>query len=190
MSINTNTLENQLTMLVGQYGRDAVVQAAEQLLAAAVKKIPAGYDSVVTADKIAFSVQAIDAAVSDVVAAGEVVDKAYGERASLLKQKTQLETAMQLTEANAIMQIRGESRSQYVMVEGEKVGLNNEEARKAYAKMASQIERKQLAEVEAQLNEIEVKIMQAKDNYATAKEGADLVKAKAHVQGNLLNFLA
>jgi len=190
MSINTNTLENQLTSLVGQFGKEAVVAAAEELLVASVKKVPAGYDSIVTADKIAFTIQATDAAVSDVVSAGQAVDKAYGERASLLKQKTQLDTAVQLTEANAIMQIRGEARSQYVMVEGEKVGLNNEEARKAYAKMASANERRQLAEIEAQLNEIEIKIMQAKDNYATAKEGADLVKAKAHVQGNLLNFLA
>lgn len=185
-----NSVQDQLTILVGQFGKEAVTQAAEQLLSASVKKVPPGYESLITADKIAFSVQAIDAAVADVVAAGEEVDKAYGERASLLKRKTTLETSIQLKEAEAYMQIRGEARSQYVMIAGEKVALSNEETRKAYARTSAKEERQALAEIEAELNEIEIKIMQARDKYETAKEGADLVKRKAFVQGNLLNFLS
>jgi hypothetical protein len=185
-----NSVTDQLTILVGQYGKEAVTAAAEELLSASTKKLTPGYDSLVQPDKIAFTIQAVDAAIADVVKAGEEVDAAYGERASLLKQKTQLETSIQLKESEAFMQIRGEARSQYVMIGGEKVALTNEETRKAFARTYSRSEREQLAEIDAQLAEIEVKIMQAKDKYQTAKEGADLVKAKAHVQGNLLNFLS
>ncbi|MFJ5716576.1 hypothetical protein [Neobacillus sp. NPDC093127] len=183
-------LTDQLTILVGHFGKESVVAAAEQLLSASIKKLPAGYDSLAQPDKVAFTIQAVDAAISDVVKAGQEVDAAYGERGSLLKQKTQLETSVQLRESEAFMQIRGEARSQYVIIDGEKVALSNEETRKAYARTYSKEERLQLSQIESQLAELDVKIMQAKDKYQTAKEGADLVKAKAHVQGNLLNFLS
>ncbi|MDJ1630998.1 hypothetical protein QNN00_14255 [Bacillus velezensis] len=63
------------------------------------------------------------------VAEGEKVDSAYGERARLMKEKTTLETAVQLKEAEAIMQIQGEGRSQYVIWKGEKIALTNDTLR-------------------------------------------------------------
>ncbi|MER1275518.1 hypothetical protein RJD11_12260 [Bacillus velezensis] len=183
-------LEDKITALVGEYGKEKVMNAAEELLNAAIKKVPAGYDSVVSPENVQFVIQAIDAAVADVVAEGEKVDSAYGERARLMKEKTTLETAVQLKEAEAIMQIQGEGRSQYVIWKGEKIALTNDTLRDSYRRSAAESEHRQLANVKAQLAEIEVNIMAAKDMYATAKEAADLLKAKAHVQGNLLKFLA
>ncbi|MCR9040904.1 hypothetical protein QRX25_10645 [Bacillus sp. L381] len=183
-------LEDKITTLVGEYGKEKVIEAAEKLLAASVKKVPEGYDSVIAPDNVQFVAQTIDAAIEDIVEAGQKVDAAYGERASLLKQKTTLETAVQLKEAEAIMQIQGEGRSQYVIWNGEKIALTNDTLRDSYRRSAAESEHRQLADVKAQLAEIEVNIMAAKDAYATAKEAADLLKAKAHVQGNLLKFLA
>lgn len=185
-----NTVQDKLTMLVGEFGPDTVKEAAEQLLSASIKKVPAGYESLVQPDKVSFTAHAIDAAIADIVKAGEALDKAYGDKAKLLKQKTQAEAALQLKESEAYMAIRGEARSQYVIIGEEKVALGNEETRKAYARTFAKEERQKLAEIESQLAEIEVNIFQAKDAYEAAKEGADLVKKKAHVQGNLLNFLS
>ncbi|MCY8609932.1 hypothetical protein G3M81_12540 [Bacillus paralicheniformis] len=183
-------LKDQITALVGEFGKDKVVEAAEELLSAAVKKIPEGYDSVASPENVDFVVRTIDAAIEDVVEAGKKINAAYGDRASLMRRKAQIETEIQLKEAEAIMSIRGEGRNQYVEVNGEKVALTNDTLRDAYRRTASKVERQELAGITAQLAKIEVELMAAKDDYATAKETADLLKARAHVQGNLLKFLS
>ncbi len=86
------------------------------------------------------------------------------------------------------MQIQGEGRSQYVIWKGEKIALTNDTLRDSYRRSAAESEHRQLANVKAQLAEIEVNIMAAKDMYATAKEATDLLKAKAHVQGICSSF--
>ena len=99
-----------------------------------------------------------------------------------------LKTAVELKEAEAFMQIQGEGRNQYAYVNDQKVALTNDTLRDAYRQHYSKEERQQLTEVEQELASIDIKIYQTKDAWETAKESADLVKAKAYVQANLLKF--
>jgi hypothetical protein len=188
--MGNNSLQDKLTVLVGEFGKDKVTEIAEQLLSASVKKVPAGYSQVIHPENVQLAINSVDAAISDVVAAGQKVEAAYGKRASLMKEKTKLETAVKLKEAQAFMDIKGEGRSQYVIWNGEKVALTNDSLRDAYRRMVSKKEREELTNVQADLSEIEIQIQEAKEGWYTAKEGSDLVKAKAHVQAELLRFLA
>ena len=66
------------------------------------------------------SLQQIDAAVQDVLEKGKAREEAYGEKASLIKQKVKLKTAVELKEAEAFMQIQGEGRNQFAYVNDQK----------------------------------------------------------------------
>lgn len=87
------------------------------------------------------------------------------------------------------MAIRGEARSQYVMIGSDKVALANEEARKAYARTSSKAEREDLAKVESELFQLEQRSFWAKDEYDAAVKAGDQVQAKANLQAGLLHML-
>lgn len=176
--------------LVSQHGVAAVIEAASQMLEKIERPaVPAEYVPVIASDKLHDTVQQLDASVSDIIEKAKGREKVYGDKISLLKRKRELETAIELKEAGAIMEIRGEARSQYVIVGEDKISLTNEEARKAYAKMAAAEERKQMATVESDLLQIEQKAFWAKDEYEAAIKAGDQVQAKAYVQAGLLNML-
>lgn len=185
----TNTIQEQIAVLIEQYGKGEVQAAATTMLENLAPIIPANFVPVIAPDRLADTVTQLDAAASDIIEKAKGREAVYGDKLSLLKRKTELETEIELKEAGAIMEIRGEARSQYAMVGGEKVTLSNEEARKAYAKMAAKEERKKLAEVEAELRQLEVQAFWAKDEYEAAVKAGDQVQAKAHVQAGLLNLL-
>ncbi|XJZ25985.1 hypothetical protein ACF5W4_11285 [Bacillota bacterium Lsc_1132] len=183
-------VKDQIALLINQFGEADVVAAAETLITAAKGyQVPTQFAPVIAPEKLADTVAQLDASVSDIIEKAQGREKAYGEKLSLLKRKRELETAIELKESEAIMNIRGESRSQYVMVNGEKISLTNEESRKAYARMAAQEERKQMAEVESELLQLEQKSFWAKDEYEAAVKAGDQVQAKAYVQAGLLNLL-
>ena len=155
----------------------------------ASKAIPAEYIPVLAPQKLEDTVSQLDTAVSEVLTAGEAVEAAYKDRGGLLRRKAQLETDVQLTEASALMEIKGEARSQYAIVAGEKVALTNDQARDAYRRMASKEQREELAKVEGELLALDVELEKAKEKRNTMKEANDSIRAKANIQAALLNFL-
>lgn len=183
-------VEDGLKGLIADHGEENVREAATRLLGLASKSLPAEHTPVLSPEKIQDTLLQLDSAVSDVLKAGEELDEAYGERAELGKRRVQLETDVKLTEAEAIMLIEGEARSQYVVVGDKKVALNNDTARDAYRRMAAKPQREELAKINAELHSIEVNIEQAKEKRNTAKEANDSVRARANIQAALLNFLA
>lgn len=180
-------LNKQIRSLQEVHGTEKLLAAATEILG---KKVPIDYVRVLDPLELQASLQQIDAAVQDVLEKGKAREEAYGRKAELIKQKVKLKTAVELKEAEAFMQIQGEGRNQFAYVNDQKVALTNDTLRDAYRQHYSKEERQQLTEVEQELASIDIKIYQTKDAWETAKESADLVKAKAYVQANLLNFLA
>ncbi|AQY38442.1 hypothetical protein B4918_10740 [Bacillus thuringiensis] len=180
-------LNNQIRSLQEEHGKEKLLAAATKILG---KKVPTDYVRVLNPLELQASLQQIDAAVQDVLEKGKAREEAYGEKSKLLKQKTKLDTQVKLKEAEAFMAIQHEGKSQYVIIDNQKVILGNDKMRDAYRRQYSKSEREELSTVEAELNAIDIGLSAAKDAWETAKESADLVKAKAYVQANLLKFLA
>jgi len=145
------------------------------------------YNAMIAPEKLLSVSNLVDATIEDLTAAGEAVENAYGERASLVKAIVQLEGAIQLTEAEAFMQI---DEKNGVIVDDKPVKLANSEMRDMYRRYVSRDLRKELTEKQADLKEIEIHIFKAKERYDESKVVADMVIAKAYVQANLLKFLA
>lgn len=145
------------------------------------------YNHIIGPERLSSVDKLIDATIEDVSNAGEAVEKAYGDRAALQKALTQLDGTIKLTEATAFMQI---DEKNMVEIDGKQVKLSNGEMRDMYRRYVSRDLRKEKTEKEADLKEIEINIMQAKDRWEEAKTASDLVQAKAWVQANLLKFLS
>jgi len=184
------TAGEQLKDLVATYGIENVKGAVNELLGKVPRSLPAEHIAVLSPPTIQDTLLQLESAVSDVLAAGVELDEAYGERAALGKKRVQLETEIKLTEAEAIMKIKGEARSQYVEIGSEKVALTNDTVRDAYRRMSSKPQREELATVNAGLYFIDVNIERAKEKRNTAKEANDSIRARANIQAALLNFLA
>lgn len=132
----------------------------------------------------------LDAAVSDLIKTGQAKEEAYGQKGDLLKQKTQLETSIALTESNAVMSIEGSGKDAYAVVGNKKVSITNEETRKAFMRVSSKDDRNQLAECEGALQKVEIALFKATDAWQNAQYAANKIEAKAKLQAGLLNFLA
>ncbi|MEN2464956.1 hypothetical protein [Ornithinibacillus sp. JPR2-1] len=179
-------LENEIKSLIDDHGKDNVLKAAEQLLIKNLnRKVPAGYDSLVQPEKIEDTVGYIESALQDVADAGKAVEEAYGEKRNLVRQIEQVKTAIELTEAEAFMQLDGN----HAVVDGKKVTLSNDKLRDMYRKYVSREGRSTLANFESELKAIEIDIFKAKDRWEEAKLSADLIKSRANVQASLLQFL-
>lgn len=185
-------VHEQLLKLMDEYGEPAVKDAARTFLggqAPTLAAIPQNYLPIIEGNKLYDTVAQLDASAQDIIDKAKGREEVYGERLSLIRRKRELETAIELSEAEAIMAIRGEARSQYVMVGDERVALSNEESRKAYARVSSKEHREQLAKVEAELFQLEQKAFWAKDSYEAAIKAGDQVQAKANLQAGLLHML-
>jgi hypothetical protein len=145
-----NTVK-ELNEIVMTYGPERVKAAIEEILGKISKPIPVDHVPVISPDKLSDTIAQLDAAASDVLEAGRANEAAYKDKAELLKRKTQLETEIQLVEAEAVMQIKGEARNQYVEIGGVKTALTNDQARDAYRRMSSRPAREELAKIEAQI---------------------------------------
>lgn len=166
------------------------VTRAERMQAAKSKGIPAEFLQILNPGEIAATVDQLDAAVQAVVEKGEAKEAAYQEKPGLLRKRTQLETDVKITEAGALMQVQGSGRDQYVVIAGTKTYLSNDQARDAFRRMESKAQREELAQVNGEINALDIGIQKATDAWYTAKEAADSIRAKAAVQAALLNFLA
>ena len=155
-----------------------------------VRPIPAEYIPIISTTVLENTLLELNAGMDDIFTAGKAKEAVYANKRELIKQKIQLDTEIKLAESDAIMQIRGEARSQYVMVGGEKVILSNDQARDAYRRMAAKDLRVEMARVEGELAAIDVDLAKANDCWYCSKDANDNIRAKASVQASLLNFLS
>lgn len=182
-------LQDEITLLVGKHGKEAVGQAAEMLLNFK-RKPTTEYHEVLNPGVIKDTLWQLDASLNDLDEVSKKQQAVFGEKGPLLQRKRQLETEIQLAEAEAFMTIQGEGRSQFVVVDGKKISLTNDTMRDAYRRKMSGDLRKKLAEVEGELLKIETEQEKVKDEWFSKKEMVENVRAKAIVQGNLLKYLA
>ncbi|WP_371380869.1 hypothetical protein [Sporomusa aerivorans] len=185
-----NDVQEQLEHLVTLYGPDKVKFAVQKLLGASSRPMPAEYIPILAPSLLERTVAQLERALDDVKAAGYAKENVYRNKADLVKQQTTMEAAVKLAEAEAFMQIEGEGRDQYVMEEDKKIALNNDAARDAFRRRASAEERRQAANLTAQINAIDVELAEAGDAWFTTKEAVETIRAKAYLQAALLNFLA
>jgi len=179
-------MENILQSLIDDYGNEKVIHAAEQLLNKEQRRRAGQYHELVTPEKISEGLYFVDQAVGDLLTSGKTVQEAYANRAEIVKQITQLETSIELDEAEAFMMADGNK----VQIDGKTVTLSNDKMRDAYRKYVTRQPRTKLAELESELKRIEIEIAKAKDNQDTAKQSADILKARIYVTANLLKFLS
>lgn len=163
-------------------------QAAE--IRSRPREIPAEFNRIIAPERLDEVMVDLQVSINELITKGEAKEAAYGHKPDLLRQKAQLETAVKLTEAEAMGKIQGEGKSQYVVIAGEKMFLTNDQTRDAYRRTASKTEREALAKVTGELGAVDVDVFRATDGWYTAKEAADKVQAKANLQAALLNFLA
>lgn len=144
------------------------------------------YTRIIQPDKVEDVFTQIEAVLLDIHTCGQAVENAYGNKGQLLKEIAQLEGEIDIKEAEAFMQLDGDT----VTVDGKSIKLSNDKLRDFYRKFVSRVERRRLAEKEAELKQIDVEIFKAKDRWEETKKAADLLEAKAYAQGNLFKFLS
>lgn len=155
-----------------------------------VRPIPAEYIPIISSQVLESTLIELNAGMDDILKAGQAKEAVYANKRELIKAKLRLDTEIKLAESEAIMEIRGEARSQYIMVGTEKVTLGNDQARDAYRRMAAKDLRTEMARVEGELAAIDVDLAKANDCWYCSKDANDNIRAKASVQASLLNFLS
>lgn len=115
--------------------------------------------------------------------------EAYTNKAELMKKKTELETAIKLTEAEAFMNTEFVGKDQFGTIDERRITLNNEANRNTYRRMASKMERMELGAVMADLAVIEVNFSKADNEWQAAIEQLAAVKARAAIQSKLLSMV-
>lgn len=183
-------VDAKLKEMMLSYGTETVRAAAESLLNISDKKIPMTYSGILNINKLEDTIAGLEAGIADSLAAGKLIEAAYLEKASLYKKKLQLETEIKLAEADAIMEIRGDGKNQYAMVNGEQIPMPNETARDAYRRSVSGKYRRQLSEIDGDIASIDINIARAREKSGALKEANESLRARAHVQAALLNYLA
>ena len=97
-------MKEELQKLIEQYGADAVAKAAAEALN---KHVPTINTPVVTDEQLINTISQLDAAVTDILEAGRKNEETYQNKVELARRARQLETSIQITEAEAINTICG-----------------------------------------------------------------------------------
>ena len=92
-------MKEELQKLIEQYGADAVAKAAAEALN---KHVPIINTQVVTDEQLLNTISQLDAAVTDILEAGRKNEETYQNKVELARRARQLETSIQITEAEAI----------------------------------------------------------------------------------------
>lgn len=185
-------MKEELQKLFEKYGVDTVVKAVAE---ATTQHIPTINTPVVTDNQIINTISQLDAAVSDILEAGRKNEETYQNKADLARRARQLETSIQITEAEAINTIIGTGKDAYGVITysdgtSTKVSLNNDTQRDAFRRHFSAAERKELASVEADIKAIEVAQFKAREGLEAKKEALSCIRAKAELQAAALTYLA
>lgn len=180
-------MNEQLKALIDQHGAATVVEAVKQLTA---KHIPKTATPLVDDDKLQASLYQLDTGVGDILAAGIAVEAAYKDKADLMKRSRQLDTEIQLAEAEAFINIQGTGKDAFVQFRGKKIALTNDQSRDAYRRSVSRDFRDEKATVDAAVTKLDIEIMRAKDAYNAKLEAFHGIRVKANLQAAILNSLA
>lgn len=186
-----NMTQKDFERLVEEVGVEKVVEC---MYAATHKHVPRIETPVVTDEQIINTISQLDASVADILEAGRKNEETYRNKAELVRRARQLETAIKLTESEAICTIVGTGKDAYgfVLMEGKqvKVACTNDTQRDAFRRSFSAAERKELAEVEAEIKAIEVAQFKAREDYDAKKEALACIRVKAELQAAALTYLA
>lgn len=161
----------------------------------ATQHIPAINTPVVTDAQLINTIAQLDVAVTDILEAGKRNEETYQSKADLVKQARQLETEIQLIEAEAVNTICGTGKDAYGIIYNEdgtsvKVSVTNDTQRDAFRRHFSADERRELARVESEIRAIEVAQFKAREDYDAKKEALNCIRAKAQLQAAALTYLA
>lgn len=171
------------------------VKAIEAMYEETHKHIPRIYTPVVNDDQLINTIAQLDAAVSDILEAGKIVEESFQDKMEYVGIARQLETLIQLTESEAICTIVGSGKDAYGIWTDEagqsvKVACNNDTQRDAFRRMFSAKDRKEQAKVEARVKELDILYLKAKENYNAKVEALSCIRAKAQLQAAALTYLA
>lgn len=177
-------MKEELQKLIEQYGADAVVRAAAE---AANQHVPTINTPVVTDEQLLNTISQLDAAVTDILEAGRKNEETYQNKAALVRHARQLETSIQITEAEAINTICGTGKDAYGVINypngtSVRVSVTNDTQRDAFRRHFSATERKELASVEADIKAIEVSQFKTREDLDAKKEALSCIRAKAQLQ--------
>lgn len=165
-------MKEELQKLIEQYGADAVVRAAAE---AANQHVPTINTPVVTDEQLINTISQLDAVVTDILEAGRKNEETYQNKVELARRARQLETSIQITEAEAINTICGTGKDAYGIIpypDGThvRVAVTNDTQRDAFRRHFSAAERKELASVEADIKAIEVSQFKARKTWTQRKK--------------------
>ena len=177
-------MKEELQKLIEQYGADAVAKAATEALN---KHVPTINTPVVTDEQLINTISQLDAAVTDILETGRKNEETYQNKVELVRRARQLETSIQITEAEAINTICGTGKDAYGIIpysDGThvRVAVTNDTQRDAFRRHFSADERKELASVEADIKAIEVSQFKAREDLDAKKEALSCIRAKAQLQ--------
>ncbi|MHB1166976.1 MAG: hypothetical protein ACYC0N_00355 [Carboxydocellales bacterium] len=186
------TVSDELVDLVRAiFGRGVeFFENAKELQAARGKGLPADYVPILAPHLLAKTMEQLDAVGYAVEEAGSKKEAIYANKPDLVQRKRHLEGQIKALEAEAVMQIQYEGKDGFVTMEGKTHKVSNDTARDAYRRTYTKVQREELAQVEGAIYRIEAQLLPANDNWQKAVESSTIVKAKAGLQGSLLNFLA
>ena len=184
-------MKEELQKLIEQYGADAVAKAAAEALN---KHVPTINTPVVTDEQLINTISQLDAAVTDILEAGRKNEETYQNKVELARRARQLETSIQITEAEAINTICGTGKDAYGIIpypDGThvRVAVTNDTQRDAFRRHFSAAERKELASVEADIKAIEVSQFKTREDLDAKKEALSCIRAKAQLQAAALTYL-
>ncbi|MBO8162797.1 MAG: hypothetical protein H0Z34_03630 [Brevibacillus sp.] len=181
-------LRERILRLADDYGAEAVRQTTNLLLTRS--STSADYLALVSPLLLSETIRELDDAAQELIKAGRAREEAHAQKRELIARRIRLGAEIERKEADAILKIRGEGKDAHVMVDGEKVYVTNDKARDAYKYRASAAEREELAQLEANLSALEVRIGQATDIWIAHKEASETIRAKAKLKAAMLMYLA
>ncbi|TVX92256.1 hypothetical protein [Paenibacillus agilis] len=191
MTENQTKVQQTLATLQETYGAEAMKAAAEAMLGRlqATRQLPAEFHKMLSPQSLDQTAYSLDASIDDILAKGLAREAAYGNKGDLLKEKSKLETEIKIVEAQAIMDgLSPDGKT--ITWKGVKYPFSNDLTRDAFRYNVSQEQRSRLAEVEGELRALEIEALKARDGWETVVQASETARSKAHVQAELLNWLA
>ncbi len=180
-----NKFKDQIKEMVETYGYDVVVEAVRK---ATTKPLPTT-NALIHEENLAATLYQLDTGVADILQAGNANEVAYQNKAELQKRARQLDTEIQLCEANALMEIQGTGKDAFAIIDGKKIAVTNDQSRDAYRRVASQALRKELGEIEAEITKLDIGLAKSRDAYNAKLEAFQGIRVKATLQANILAYL-
>lgn len=198
------TINEQLTEMTEKYGSEIMLKVCEALKGKlaieapesmpsitiepsasltsllSVPDVPHQWQQILSPADVMGTIDGMEIEAENLEEAAQYTDDLYTTRSKIAKQVSQLETAVQLDEATAIMNANND---------GTFAALKNDTLRDAFRRQASAENRKKLAEVQGDLASIESKLAGAKETQRAVEARLNAQRSKAALMAALFNFL-